>query len=56
MIDLLIMCLVLGVVAYLLKFLPLPDPFGKIVYAVLVVILIVAVIRFATGGGPVFVR
>jgi hypothetical protein len=53
MIDLLVLTLALGVVAYLVGFLELPDPFGKIIRIVLVVILIVAVLRFAVGGGPV---
>ncbi len=55
MIDLLVLCVVLGVVAYLVGFLGLPDPYAKLIQVVLVLILIVAVLRFALGGAPVLV-
>lgn len=56
MIDLLILCVVLGLVAYCVKFLSLPEPFGKIIQVVLVVILIVGILRFAGGGQPILFR
>jgi hypothetical protein len=52
-IELLMVALVLGVVAYCVQYLGLPEPFGKIVQVVLVVILLIAILRFAGGGGPV---
>lgn len=33
-------CIVLGLVAYLVKFLPIPEPFMTIIYVVLIIALI----------------
>ncbi len=55
MIDLLIMCVVLGVVAYLIGFLELPDPYAKLIRVLLILILIVAVLRFAFVGRPLVI-
>ena len=43
MIALLVWVLIVGVLAWVIQSLPIPDPFKKVAYAILIIILILAV-------------
>lgn len=50
LLSLIILVVALGLVWYLVKMLPLPDPFGKIIDIVFILIAIVLVLGLLFGG------
>jgi len=49
MMELLLVVLILALVAYCVQYLGLPEPYGKVLQVILIVILIVAIAQFALG-------
>lgn len=47
--SLIIFLVILGLVAWLLTFVPLPAPFGKIIQVILIIVAVVIVINFLMG-------
>jgi hypothetical protein len=58
LINLLILCIVVGLLYWILLQIPLPDPFGRIARVVLIVIAVIALIYMLLGiaDGGVGVR
>jgi hypothetical protein len=53
LIQIIILCVVLGLVYYLIMLLPIPDPFRKIVQIVFIIIAILVVLSLFGLGGSV---
>lgn len=54
LISLLVAVIIIGLIVYLVQILPLPDPWGKIAIAIVVIIAILWLLQFVVGGGPYF--
>lgn len=54
--ELVILVLVLALVAYCVQCIGLPEPYGKIINAILIVALIIVVVQFALGRPIVVLR
>ena len=52
MMSLLLLILVLGVIAWVIQYFPIPEPFRVVALAILVIIALVAVFRFLGVGLP----
>ena len=52
LINLLILCLVGGLIYYLFTLLPLPDPFKTIALVIIIVIFILVLLNMFLGMGP----
>ncbi len=50
MLQLLCIILFLAFIAYVVTYMKLPEPYGKLIQIILLVLVIVAVGQFATGG------
>jgi hypothetical protein len=53
LINLLIFCIIIGLVYWVLQQHPLPEPFGRIVMVVFVVIACLVLISFLLDVGPI---
>jgi hypothetical protein len=51
LIELLVFCLVAGLIIYLLGMLPLPEPWKTVIRVVVIVIFIVYLLEFLPHGG-----
>lgn len=57
LITVLMVCLIFGVVWYLVRLLPLPEPFGMVAQVVILLIFVLVLIGFLmplTGANPVW--
>ena len=50
LVNVLVAVVILGLLFWLVSFLPLPEPFGMIAYVVLVIIAVVWLINFLRGS------
>ena len=51
LITIIILCIVFGLLYYLVQMLPLPDPFAMILRVCVILICILVVLSLAFGGG-----
>lgn len=57
LVDLIILCIVGGLIYWIVSLLPLPEPFKTIiVVCVLVIFLIILLTMFLGGGSPLFLH
>lgn len=56
LIQLLILGIVVGIIWWVLDYLPVPEPFNKVIKVVAVVVFVIAVIYLLMGIGGVEVR
>ncbi len=49
--GLILIVVALGLAAYVVRFFKLPEPYGTVLQVVLLVALLVAIFKFATGPG-----
>lgn len=52
--GLIVIVVVLGIVAYVVEYMKLPNPYGRIVQLLLLCGLIYAIVKFAFGQGVAF--
>jgi hypothetical protein len=52
LIWLLVLCLVLGLIIWIIQMIPLPQPFGTIAIAIVAVIFILILVSFLLGEVP----
>ena len=53
LIQIVILCIVFGLVYYIVTLLPLPDPFKRIAMIAVLIIFILILLYSFIGGGPV---
>jgi hypothetical protein len=54
LIYLLVLCLIFGLIFWVIRQIPLPAPFASIAIAVIGVIFIIILLSMLVGGGPPF--
>lgn len=50
LIYILVLCLVFGIILYVVRMLPLPEPFGVIAQAIVALILLLIILDMLLGG------
>ena len=52
LVSVLILCLVLGLIIWVIRILPIPEPFGSVAQAIVALIFVIWLLGFLLGGLP----